>query len=57
MCLYDGFLEAMVELGQMKTEVYYIKQYGLQFQIDYSQTYGIHQREPLVMGFIFKCHL
>lgn len=56
MCLYDGFLEAMVELGQMKTEVYYIKQYGLQFQIDYSQTYGIHQMEPLVMGFIFKCH-
>lgn len=47
----------MMELGQMKTEVYYIKQYGLQLQIDYSQTNGMHQMEPLGDGLHFQVSL
>lgn len=46
MCLHEEFLGALVELGQMKTEVYYTKQYGLQFQIDYYQTNVMQPMEP-----------
>lgn len=54
MLLYEEFLRAMVELGQMKTEVYYIKQSGLQVQIDYSQTNMMDQMEPLGKGVYFR---
>lgn len=57
MCLYEEFLGATVELGQMKAEVYYTKKYSLQFQIDYYQTNVIHQMETLGNGAIFKQHL
>lgn len=47
----------MVELGQMKTEVYYIKQFGLQFQIDYSQTNAMDQMESFGKGIYFQVSL
>lgn len=57
MFFYEEFLRAMVELGQMKTEVYYIKQCGLQVQIDYSQTNVMDQMEPLGKGVYFRVSL
>lgn len=57
MFLYEEFLRAMVEVGQMKTEVYYIKQFGLQFQIDYSQTNVMDQMESFDKGIYFQVSL
>lgn len=47
----------MVELGQMKTEVYYTKQWGLQVQKHYSQTNVMEQMEPLGKGVYFRVSL
>lgn len=57
MCLYEEFLGATVELGQMKTEVYHIKQDALQFQTDYSQTSVMHQIQLLGNGVYFQVSL
>lgn len=57
MFLCKEFLRVMGDMGQMKTEVHYIKQYSLQFQIDYSQTKAMHQVEPLGSGVYFQVSL
>lgn len=54
---YEEFLWAMGDIGQMKTEVHYIKQYSLQFQIDYSRANVMHQVEPLGPGAYFQVSL
>ena len=57
MCLGEEFLGALVELGQMKTENYYTKQYSSQLQIDYYQTCVMHSMESLGNRAYFQASL